>query len=242
MAQKENIDILLLYIHKLDETVTKMKGTEIYPASFFDQTMEMTSRIMEELHLIETNQIEALQKQLEAHKALLESVTRKEHIVSNPVIKNKEEDVPSHEQPVPEPVQPRTIPVPPLEPVHEEEKKEEPVEPEEIAPQPEEVKVQPKQEPAAQVPTEQRQGLFLNDLIEKKNLSDFKKAFSLNDRFRFRRELFHNDEKEMERVVNELNDIQSYEASINYLNSELKWDMENQAVKDFILLLEKRFL
>ena len=107
--------------------------------------------------------------------------------------------------------------------------------------------VQPQSQPAqaskpAAAPAEQRQGLFLNDLLEKKNLSDFKKAFSLNDRFRFRRELFNNNEQQMEKTINDLNAIQSYEDSINYLNSELKWDMENQAVKDFILLLEKRFL
>ena len=106
-------------------------------------------------------------------------------------------------------------------------------------PQPSAVQTRPQ---TIQAPTEQRPGLFLNDLLEKKNLSDFKKAFSLNDRFRFRRELFNNNEQQMEQAINDLNGIQSYEESINYLNSVLKWDMENQAVKDFILLLEKRFL
>lgn len=85
-------------------------------------------------------------------------------------------------------------------------------------------------------------GLFLNDLLEKKNFSDFRKAFSLNDRFRFRRELFGGDEARMNKVINDLNDLHSYEDSVTYLNNELKWNIEDEAVADFIKLLEKRFL
>ena len=88
----------------------------------------------------------------------------------------------------------------------------------------------------------ERTGLFLNDLLEKNNLSDFRKAFSLNDRFRFRRELFGGDEERMNKAINELNELNSYEDSISYLNDELKWNIEDEAVADFIKLLEKRFL
>lgn len=88
----------------------------------------------------------------------------------------------------------------------------------------------------------ERTGLFLNDLLEKNNLSDFRKAFSLNDRFRFRRELFGGDEERMNKAINELNELHSYEDSISYLNDELKWNIEDEAVADFIKLLEKRFL
>lgn len=88
----------------------------------------------------------------------------------------------------------------------------------------------------------ERSGLFLNDLLEKKNLSDFRKAFSLNDRFRFRRELFGGDESRMNKAISDLNELHSYEDSITYLNHELKWNIEDEAVADFIKLLEKRFL
>ena len=88
----------------------------------------------------------------------------------------------------------------------------------------------------------ERTGLFLNDLLEKNNLSDFRKALSLNDRFRFRRELFGGDEERMNKAINELNELHSYEDSISYLNDELKWNIEDEAVADFIKLLEKRFL
>ena len=64
----------------------------------------------------------------------------------------------------------------------------------------------------------------------------------LNDRFRFRRELFGGDEARMNKVINDLNDLHSYEDSVTYLNNELKWNIEDEAVADFIKLLEKRFL
>lgn len=80
-----------------------------------------------------------------------------------------------------------------------------------------------------------------NEILGKKILSDFRKAFSLNDRFYFRRELFAGDENRMNQVIADLNEIHSYEDSISYLDKELKWNIEDQAVSDFIKLIEKRF-
>lgn len=81
----------------------------------------------------------------------------------------------------------------------------------------------------------------LNDVLEKKNLTDFRKAFSLNDRFYFRRELFGGDEAKMNKVIADLNDIQSYEESLQYLHNKQNWDTKSAPVADFFALLEKRF-
>ncbi len=87
----------------------------------------------------------------------------------------------------------------------------------------------------------EKPGISLNDALEKRHLSDFRKAFSLNDRFRFRRELFGGDEEKMNKAIAELNDLGSYEESVAYLNQVLNWNIENASVADFIKLLEKRF-
>lgn len=84
-------------------------------------------------------------------------------------------------------------------------------------------------------------GLSLNDILEKRNLSDFRKAFSLNDRFRFRRELFGGSEERMNSAINDLNMVASLEESLSYLKNKLNWNMEDAPVADFIKLLEKRF-
>jgi hypothetical protein len=95
--------------------------------------------------------------------------------------------------------------------------------------------VQP--EPPAAKPS-----VSLNEALEKKNLSDFRKAFSLNDRFLFRKELFGGDEAKMNKVIADLNELPSYEASIRYLRDRQDWDSENETVAAFLKLLEKRFL
>ena len=208
---------------------------------------------MKELHSLEAAQIEILRKQMEEHQALIQSIppsvaipfqTEKEpqNIVSEPasvtaaqiveqVIEEVVIEIPQQETPVEEPA--AVLPEPRLEPT-----------PEPVA---ESVPfaVEPAS-PVAELPHKaaapERSGLFLNDLLEKKNLSDFRKAFSLNDRFRFRRELFGGDEARLNKAINDLNELHSYEDSVTYLNNELKWNIEDEAVADFIKLLEKRFL
>jgi hypothetical protein len=93
----------------------------------------------------------------------------------------------------------------------------------------------------AEAPAAEKQAISLNDAMEKKNLSDFRKAFSLNDRFYFRKELFGGDEAKMNKVIGDLNDIHSYEESLRYLNDKQNWELDNPTVADFLKLLEKRF-
>ena len=85
------------------------------------------------------------------------------------------------------------------------------------------------------------QASSLNDLLERKNLSDFRKAFSLNDRFRFRRELFGGSEELMNQVIADLNEIRSHDASVAYIQKVLQGSGEESAVADFLQLIEKRF-
>lgn len=230
MANKEKIDYLLLDIRELERLVAGMRDAEVYPVSFFGQTFDLTHKILKDLHSLEAAQIEMLRKQMEEHQALIQSIPPS---VATPVQTAQEPPVIASA-----PIQAEAETVveePEVKQIATEEVIEEV--PHEETPVEEPVAVQP--EPV--MPPE-RPGLFLNDLLEKKNLSDFRKAFSLNDRFRFRRELFGGDEARMTKAINDLNDLHSYEDSVTYLNNELKWNIEDEAVADFIKLLEKRFL
>ena len=217
MANKEKIDYLLLDIKELETLIAGMRDAEVYPVSFFSQTFNLTHKILNDLHSLETAQIEMLRKQMEAHQALIQSLP-------NPV---------ATAAPAPEEYKPE---------VKEPEVKEEPVAEPVIVPEPKTEIVTEQSEPPHKSVTSEKQSVFLSDILEKKNLSDFRKAFSLNDRFRFRRELFGGNEEKMNKAITDLNDIHSYEESVTYLNNELKWNIEDEAVADFIKLLEKRFL
>ncbi|MDR2384425.1 MAG: hypothetical protein LBD80_02000 [Tannerella sp.] len=79
------------------------------------------------------------------------------------------------------------------------------------------------------------------NIIEKKRLADLRKAFNLNDRFRFLRELFGGKQELMNKTITELNSLQSMEESLTYLDERLHWDMSDSTVNDFIKKLEIRY-
>jgi len=82
----------------------------------------------------------------------------------------------------------------------------------------------------------------MNDIIEKKRLADLRKAFSINDRFRYRHELFKDDEALMNRTIATLNGKETLQDSLLYLEENLQWDFNNPEVKSFIKVLKIRFL
>ena len=53
MANKEKIDYLLIDIRELEKLVAGMRDAEIYPASFFNQTFQLTHKVLKELHTLE---------------------------------------------------------------------------------------------------------------------------------------------------------------------------------------------
>lgn len=157
--------------------------------------------------------------------------TKQEIENSEPLLSQKEEvkEAVMQKEPEPiieEPVQKEEVKSP-TEPVREEPVKE-PVQKTAEAPQP--------------APVMAKSNVSLNDLLEKKNLSDFRKAFSLNDRFRFRRDLFHGNEEQMNQVISDLNQIDSLDEALRFIDKNLSWDMNNETVADFIKLLEKRYI
>lgn len=68
-----------------------------------------------------------------------------------------------------------------------------------------------------------------------------KPAFCINDRFRFRRELFNNSDKDFSRAMDLVATMESYDEAEEYFLSELGWDMENKEVADFMAIIEKYF-
>ncbi|SFK30188.1 hypothetical protein SAMN05216357_101215 [Porphyromonadaceae bacterium KH3CP3RA] len=82
----------------------------------------------------------------------------------------------------------------------------------------------------------------LNDIIQvPPALLDLRRGISLNDRFLFQRELFNNNRSEMNRVMETLNRLGSFEEAETYLKREQSWNFENQTVKEFLLIIKKGF-
>lgn len=68
-----------------------------------------------------------------------------------------------------------------------------------------------------------------------------KTAFNLNDKFRFRRELFGNSDASYVECLDMLQAMNSIGEAREYLVEDLKWDPNNEDVKAFIELLEKYY-
>lgn len=236
MGDKEKMDYLLVDIRELEKLVASMRDAEIYPVSFFSQAYTTTQKIVDNLQSIEADQLALFKEQMEKHRALIKKAERLEAEAA--LVTQMQEQESTYE-----PVQEMELPS--VEELNEEK---------ESVATPAEATVAAEKtvsEPAASLSSASSHAttleqslphsISLNEVIQKKFLADFRKAFSLNDRFRFRRELFGGDEGRMNEAISDLNELQSFEESITYLDKKLKWNVEDEAVADFIKLLEKRF-
>ena len=236
MGDKEKMDYLLVDIRELEKLVASMRDAEIYPVSFFSQAYTTTQKIVDNLQSIEADQLALFKEQMEKHRALIKKA---EILEAEAALVTQMQEQESNYEPVQE------MELPSVEELNEEV---------ESVATPAAATVAAEKtvsEPAASLSSASSHAttleqslphsISLNEVIQKKFLADFRKAFSLNDRFRFRRELFGGDEGRMNEAISDLNELQSFEESITYLDKKLKWNVEDEAVADFIKLLEKRF-
>lgn len=84
--------------------------------------------------------------------------------------------------------------------------------------------------------------LRVEEKLQRDLSKDMRKAFSLNDRFRFRRELFGNSELELNDALDMIDSMKSFEEATDYFYGDLGWDQENEEVKDFMEMVKRHFL
>lgn len=232
MATKEGIDTLLLHLNSLEQLAKEVRGEEIIPALFFKQAFDGARQILNDLCEIEQARFGLLETQLDSRfdqvKKMSEQLAVEDERIKALIAANE----PAVKEPVEvileeTPVQPVAVAAEP-----------------EPAPEPE---PNPKPEVVAEpvlvpeCPAAPNQPRSLKEVYEKQTLTDFKKSFSLNDRFLFKKELFGGNEEKMTRVINDLNEMTSLSAAQAYIGSEMAWDKENAYVVDFISRLERRF-
>lgn len=74
-----------------------------------------------------------------------------------------------------------------------------------------------------------------------KPATSLRHAISLNDSFRFAKELFNGDSARMNEVVRLIGEVSTLDEAMVIFNSEVHVDDENEAVADFMELLKKYF-
>ena len=124
----------------------------------------------------------------------------------------------------------------------------------ETEPQPEpqqEPQPEPQQEPLpepqpAAVPEpeskpSQPEVMPLDRKLSRKVMADIRKAFTVNDKFLFRRELFGNSAQQYDEAMNLISEMKSYDEARDYFFCQFGWDPENSQVKRFMEILSNHF-
>ena len=83
--------------------------------------------------------------------------------------------------------------------------------------------------------------LRVDEKLQRTMSKDIRKAFSLNDRFRFQRELFAGSANAMDTAIEHIEAMRSYGNAELYFYSQLHWDRDDEVVKDFMAIVRNHF-
>lgn len=77
--------------------------------------------------------------------------------------------------------------------------------------------------------------------LARDNSRNLRKAFSLNDRYRFRRELFGGNDADMSDAINLVEAMSTYEEAADYFYGDLGWKPDNDDVDAFMTIVRNHF-
>lgn len=89
-------------------------------------------------------------------------------------------------------------------------------------------------------PAEESPAFIQESTIPAKQRPDLRKAFTINDRFRFRRELFAGDDSALIAVIEQLSKFDTLAEADAYL-STMPWDHDSEAIEEFMTIIANHF-
>lgn len=98
----------------------------------------------------------------------------------------------------------------------------------------------PQTEPNVSV-AERDDSLRMDELLSRREAQDLRRAFTLNDKFRYRRELFDSNDALFADTLNTLSAMHSLDEALDYLYKDMGWNPEDDNVKDFVATITNHF-
>lgn len=95
--------------------------------------------------------------------------------------------------------------------------------------------------PAAAIADEYAGVIRVEDVISKAAAGNFGSAFSINDKFRFIRELFGGDSQKFTATIGRVERMESLDQAYDYFLNELEWDADDGATSDFLMIVANHF-
>ncbi len=219
MPYKKQLDEFAGLSRKLDLTLLLVQDSGILPLSFFSQVHDILKEMTSSLHTLEMEQFAEMQDKINEQLEIMETFEKAhetESLADVGIIKDTiaemacvEMENPAFSEDIDEDISPEILDF-----------------------------IQPEDDPVPQsIKTESTP--LRKDLIEKKMFSDLKKAISLNDKFRFQKELFSGDSVAMSGTIDALNAMRSLNEALVYIEDRYHWNWEDEVAADFRNLLEK---
>ncbi|GHS91300.1 hypothetical protein FACS1894174_06660 [Bacteroidia bacterium] len=214
MSFKSQIEQGLEQIQQMQELYRQVREAEILPLSFFSTAYDTLKSLTVSLHEMESAQLNAMLQQSSKHESMFAGI--------NMLLRKPEPEInlddfvkldTQDEQPSQE-KQDCEIIVPNETPNFQKEK---------------------------EILQSQQSAAFLNDILSKQLATDLRKVISLNDRFRFQKDLFNGNAKLMDDILDQLNGFTSLNDVLIFLNNNFSWNWEEEPASDFRIILEKRF-
>ena len=147
----------------------------------------------------------------------------------------------------PDPVMINDEPVPEPDPELVPEAEDEPIVPENFIeldrlPEPEdEMPLPPLPTDFPEVIEEPAAPMRVDEKLQRNLSKDIRKAFSVNDRFLYQRELFAGSASAMDTALDHIEMMSSYGNAELYFYSQLHWDRENEVVQDFMNIVRNHY-
>lgn len=224
--RNEYFDRLLHEIRSLEQRLLSLRDSGALPFSFFSEFFNKTQGISRLLHELEFLQVDEMKQQMGQLVQFLSEVKQEKNFVQESAVSEKqstaEDDVIRNHYAegftLPEYKNPRTT------------KTELSSEKIQTASHQTEKDIKPV------VPS-------LNDKISPAITTlDLRRNISLNDRFLFQRELFHNNREEMNQMMICLNAFDNFDQAESYLREHCSWDFDTPVVEDFLKVIKKGFI
>ena len=81
----------------------------------------------------------------------------------------------------------------------------------------------------------------LGNTLANKKVDDIKQAISIGDRFRFQRELFANNGEDLNKTINYINQLATFDEAVTFLKAKYKWSDDNETANDFLNIVKRKF-
>lgn len=88
---------------------------------------------------------------------------------------------------------------------------------------------------------EDEEAMRLDEALQRNMSKDLRHAFSLNDRYRYRRELFGNSDSVMNDTLNLIDSMSTFDEAEDYFYNDLEWEHDSPEVADFMVIIKNHF-